>query len=230
MDYKKSVIKSQKDLKIIEETSKYLIVKAKFGPSKPTKIPLEINNLLSFFSAAIIADGHLKKSKKQINIELSNIHLLKYLQLICKKVFNRDFNIHPIKPRKNRKQTWHMPIDSKAIYNLLNQVFEIPIGKKSDIVKVPEVIKNSNLEIQKTFLQGIMFTDGGKRRRGYGISTASKTFQEDLEKLFEKQKIPVKKDKWVYQKYKKEFYGLFFKKDYYSILMRRCRSGQTGCV
>lgn len=230
MNYKKLTIKSQESLKIITKTKDHLITKAKYGPSKETKIPLTITKELSFLAATIIGDGHLKKSKKQISIELTNLDLLKQIQQYCITTFNRKFNINPVKQRLNRKQSWQIPIDSKAIYNLFNQTFEIPIGKKSHLVKVPEVIKISNQKIKKSFLQGIMATEGGKRRRGYGLSTASKELQEGLVDLFANIGIPTTKDKWIYKKYKKEYYGLIFKKDYYEFLMRECRSGQTGYV
>lgn len=222
MNYKKSTINSQKDLKTIIKTKDYLITKAKYGPSKETKIPLTITEELSFLLAAMIGDGHLKKSKKQISIELTDFDLLKQIQQYYRVVFDRQFKINPIKQRKNKKQSWYIPIDSKAIYNLFNQTFEIPIGKKSHIVKVPEFIKTSNKKIKKSFLQGIMLTEGGKRRRGYGLSTASKQLQEGLSKLFRDIGIPITKDKWVYKKYKKEYYGLIFKKEYYPYLMREC--------
>ena len=230
MNYRKSTINSQKDLRIITKTKNYLITKAKYGPSKETIIPLTITEELAFLVAAIIGDGHLKRSKKQISIELTNFKLLKQIQRDCIILFNRKFNINLITQRPNRKQSWQIPMDSKAIYNLLNQTFEIQIGKKSHIVKVPEFIKNSNKKIKKSFLQGIMLTEGGKRRRGYGLSTASKELQEGLVDLFANIKIPTTKDKWFYKKYKKEYYGLIFKKEHYSDLMRRCRSGQTGYV
>ena len=67
-----------------------------------------------------------------------------------------------------------MCIDSKAIYNLLTKIYEIPIGKKSNIVKIPTLISNSNKSIKSAFLIGVMVTDGEKRRRNAGISTASK--------------------------------------------------------
>lgn len=230
MNYKTSVINSQKELKIINKTKDYLITKAKYGPSKETIIPLVLTKELSFLVATIIGDGHLKKSKKQISIELTDFNLLKQIQKYCKRVFDRKFNINQVKQRFGRKQSWQIPMDSKAIYNFLNQTFEIPIGKKSHIVKVPEFIKNSNKKIKKAFLQGIMLTEGGKRRRGYGLSTASKELQKNLVDLFTDIGIPTSKDKWIYKKYKKEYYGLIFKKDYYDFLMRECRSGQTGYV
>ncbi|MCH7850801.1 MAG: hypothetical protein IH845_04120 [Nanoarchaeota archaeon] len=230
MKIKKLVLESQKDLNILRITKDYIVVKAKYGPSKETRIPLTLSKDLSIFVSMIIGDGHLKKSKKQITIELSDKKLIEYFKKICFKIFNREFNINPVKPRPNKKQSWHIPIDSKAIYNLLNQVFEVPIGKKSHTVKVPKIIKSSKKEFKRAFLQGIMLTEGGKRRRGYGLSTASKTLWEDLQILFENIGIPIKNDKWLYKKYKKEYYGLVFKKDFYPILMRGCRSGQTGCA
>ena len=228
MNYKKSAINSQKNLKTITKTKNHIITKARYGPSKETNIPLRITKELAFIVAAIIGDGHLRRSKKQISIELTDISLLNQIQQYCIQTFNRKFNINPVKPRPNKKPSWQIPMDSKAIYNLLNQTFEIPIGKKSHIVKVPEFIKTSDKQIQKSFLQGIMLTEGGKRRRGYGLSTASKILQEELSILFINIGIPTTKDKWTYKKYKKEYYGLIFKKEYYSFLMRECRSGQTG--
>ena len=41
-------------------------------------------------------------------------------------------------------------------------------------------------------------------------------------------KIKISVDKWVYKKYKKEYYGLSLKKGYLSFFSGRCRSGQTG--
>ncbi|MAG39675.1 hypothetical protein CMI41_01785 [Candidatus Pacearchaeota archaeon] len=228
MNYKTSAVLSQKDLNTINQTKTHITTKAKYGPSKETKIPLIIKPELAFIVATIIGDGHLRKEKKQICIELTDLDLLKQIQDYFKIIFKREFNINLIKLRKGRKQSWQMPIDSKAIHNLLNQTFEIPIGKKSHIVKIPEFIKNSNKSVKKAFLQGIMLTEGGKRRRGYGLSTASKTLWKDLSVLFEEFEIPIQLDRWIYKKYKKEYYGLVFKEKHYLSLMRECRSGQTS--
>ena len=105
---------------------------------------------------------------------------------------------------------------------------EIPYGKKSHIVKVPEIIKNSNKLIKIAFLQGIMMTEGGKRKRGYGLSTASNQLWKDLIQLFSDVGIQVRKDKWTHKRYKKEYYGISFKVEEYSTLMRECQSGQMG--
>ena len=215
MNYKQQAINSQTDLKIIKRTKNHIITKAKFGPSKKTFIPLNLTEELSFFTATIIGDGHLKKSKKQISIELSNKKLLQNIQKTCKNLFKRSFNIRAVKLRKAKKQSWHMNIDNKAIYNLLNQVFEVPIGKKTHIMHVPELIKKANKSVKSAFLEGIIATKSGKRqgRNRLGLSTASPQLWLDLTSLFQELGIKIRVDKWVYRKYKKEFYGLSFIKE-----------------
>lgn len=60
---------------------------------------------------------------------------------------------------------------------------------------------------------------GGRRKTGYGLSTASFTLWIDLIKLFNDIGIIVKRDKWTHQTYKKEYYGISFKeREYLSLL------------
>ena len=127
---KKEVIYCQKDLKIISQNKDEIITKAKYGPSKLTRIPLFIDENLAFFVGCIIGDGHLKKDKMQISIELTNRNLIDKIAGICYLLFNRKFNVKAVKLRLGKKQSYNMCIDSKAIYNLLKEVFEIPSGKK----------------------------------------------------------------------------------------------------
>ena len=227
---KEKIKNSQRNLRLISENENEIYVKAKFGPSKETRIPLSMDENLSFFIASIIGDGHLRKEKFQISIELTEKKLLIYLKNICKKLFCREFNINKVKLREGRRQTYNMVMDSKAIYSLLNEVFGIPSGRKSHLVKIPEYIKNSDEKAKLSFLRGIMATEGGKRRRGYGLSTASENLWKDLISLFEELKIPILIDKWEHKKYRKIYYGLVFKKEYMPKLMWVCRSGQTGDV
>ena len=215
---KRKIISSQKGLEIISKNNKEIFTKAKFGPSKITRIPLCINEKLAFFVSAIIGDGHLKKSKFQITIELTNKKLINYLSNICKELFNRKFNVLRVKLRKGKQQSYHMCMDSKSIHNFLNSVFEIPIGKKSHIVKIPRIILNSNKKIKIAFLNGLLATEGGKRRRGFGLSTASEHLWKDLDLIFKDIGVIISKDSWIHKKYKKKYYGITFKEEYISLL------------
>lgn len=225
MKFKKRVINSQKELKLISELPLKIIVKAKYGPSQETQIPLELGEELSFLSALIIGDGHLKKSKFQISFECTNRDLVIFLRTICKRLFNREFNINDVKLRPLKKQSFHMCIDSKAIYNLLNLVFEIPIGKKSDIVKIPLIILNSKDEsIKAAFILGIMATEGGNRRRGLGLSSASKELRDNTMTTLESMGIKVLTDEWTNSKYNKKYYGLVYKKDLFRGIIEKCNN------
>lgn len=230
MNYKERIIKSQEGLKVILKEKERIITKANFGPSKETTIPFILNEEIAFFVGAIIGDGHLKKSKFQVVIECTNRQLIEYIQLICKRNFWREFNVRKVKLREGKQQSFAIGMDSKSIYNLLKEVFEIPIGKKSHIVKIPSFIFNSNKSIKSAFLIGIMMTEGGSRRRMIGISTASKQLWEGLINLFDELKINLLRDKWFNRKYNKEYYGIAFKPSNLKILMRECRSGQTGQI
>ncbi len=100
-------------------------------------------------------------------------------------------------------------MDSKSLYSLLKDVFEIPPGKKSNVVSVPEVILMSrDKNVKKSFLLGIIATESCKIRRQVGLSTASKKLWRGLIFLFEDLEIKLWRDKWIYQKYKKEYYGI----------------------
>jgi intein/homing endonuclease len=210
----KELIKLYKDeMNIINSDVRGLTVKARRGPSKETRIPLYVNENLSFFVATIIGDGHIKKDKEQTSIELSNKNLIELIRHNCFIIFERKFNICMIKRREGKKQTFTIYMDSKGIRLLLNHKFSIPRGKKSNIVEVPEVIKKSNKDIKAAFIAGIMLTEGGKRRRGFGLSSASSVLQKDLIQLLSDLGIQTSTDKWINKKNEKEYYGLVFKKE-----------------
>ncbi len=210
MAYAKNVLDSQRDLQFLDKTPKYIIVKAKFGPSRPTKIPLNLTNEVAFLAGVIIGDGHLRKSKFQIVVELTKYSLLQKIKRICLTSFERNFNISRERIRPNKKNTRQIIIDGKAIHNLMNIVFQIPRGKKSYSVKVPSCIKTSTKSIKRAFLQGILVTEGGKRRRGYGLSTASKKLRRGIGFLLTELNIQFKQDSGIHKKYGREYYGIVF--------------------
>ena len=223
MEYKKKVINSQNDLKIIKRTKERLEVIAKRGPSKKTTIPLKIEEKMAFLCGTIIGDGHLKKKKLQITLENTNLKLIDAIKGITKELFNRKFKYTLRKKRKNKKQSWEIRIDSKAIYNLMLIVFKIPSGKKSDIVKIPFEFKRGKNSIKAAFLIGIIVTEGGYRKRGYGLTTASKQLRDNVVKLLNDLKIKALKDEWTNKKYNKKYYGLSFRKEEKKKIILACK-------
>ncbi len=220
------VIDSLKELKFLQTTDKDLIVKARYGPSIPTKIPIILEENLSCFVAAIIGDGHLTKNKALTRLDGFNKGLISDFEKIAKILFDRSFGVYTWKEKN--KERYCLRMDSLAIFNLLNKVFEIPKGNKSNIVRVPKQILQSNASIKSAFLIGLLLTEGGKRRRGFGLSTSSKGLWEDLIKIFEDINLKISKDKWIYKKYQKEYYGLSFVKDRINIITQNCKENRLN--
>ncbi len=215
---------------VLEQTSDYLKLKARTGPSQITKIPLQINEGLAFLTGIILGDGHLTKSKKRIALEMTNLKTIIATKNIIQNIFEIKIGVHKrLDKRENRQLRYYFYIYNSMIYHLLNQL-GIPIGKKSDIVYVPYLIKNSKDSIKKAFLLGVFCAEGGKRRwKYYGLSSSSQKFRDGVYDLLKDLKIEVRKDQWVYKKYKKEYFGLYFEKSFLKN-MRECRSGQTGRI
>ncbi|MDO8563819.1 MAG: hypothetical protein Q7R87_02335 [Nanoarchaeota archaeon] len=210
------------NLELLNGNIKEVFVKARRGKSKVTRIPLILDEELAFFIAVVIGDGHLKKDKKQISIELTNEDLLVNINKVVYNLFKINFNISKRKERPNHKNSFILILDNTAIYNLIKKSFKIPSGKKSNIVNIPTEIINANKSIIASFLIGIMVTEGGKRKRGIGLSTASQELWINLIDSFNKLNIRILKDKWTYHKYNKEYYGLVFKKDHLTNLIDMC--------
>ncbi len=128
---------------------------------------------------AIAADGHLRKrittfksNKKATHYEL--ILREEYFDncLAFCKWFKNVFDIE-IKPIK-RKNHYEIYLSNKPIFLQL-KFFGVNIGKKSDIVRIPEIIKDSKLSIKKSFLTGLFMFDGGVDYKNCYVSLVSKS-------------------------------------------------------
>ena len=219
-----------KEYIVLSENTIYLKVKAKTGPSYPTKIPLSLTNELAFLIGIILGDGHLTKNKKRIALEMSNSEIVYSTKKLFELLFGIRLTIHQRQDKRpNRKLRYYFYVYNSMIYHLFNKI-GVPIGNKSRIISVPDLIKKSSEVVRKSFLLGVFCAEGGKRRwRYYGLSSSSREFRDDVVNLLKSIGIDVKKDKWLYKKYKKEYFGLYFEKESLKTL-RECRSGQTGRI
>ncbi len=218
------------DMNVIEKNDHFLI-KARYGPSEYVKIDKNLTPDLFCFVGIILGDGHLHKIRKRVKIDLIDKNLLEKIQNLVLYLFNKKARIFKrVDKRKNRNILFHMTINSKAIYVLLNKLFEVPIGKKSNIIQVPQIVKNSSKYIKKSFIVGVMASDGGKRGKNLaGLSTASEKFRDDLSIILDEIGIKNNKDQWINKRYKKMYFGLKFKRDNLDEL-RECQSGQMGQI
>lgn len=166
-----------------------------------------------------------------MTIESTNKELLIVLSRVSKTLFNTRTRVIENKKRFGKKQTYHLSIYSKAVQELLSIVFNIPRGKKSNIVKIPEIILKENKNIKSAFIIGLLVAEGS-RRGNYAVRlcSASKILLLDTQKLLVDLNISSKIESWINKRYKKEYYSLSFKRHHLDSLKRECRSGQTGMI
>jgi len=151
MIYKKCVLNLSERMKVIDKNNDYLMLKAKFGPSKTYKVPLKLNEDLACLVGIIIGDRHLKRLKFQTTVEISNKNLLENIRNLGLNLFGIKTKIKKVKKRGGRKQTYYLTFYSKLVHELMNKIFEIPKGKKSKIVKIPKLINLSKKELSVLF-------------------------------------------------------------------------------
>ena len=129
-------------------------------------------------------------------------------------------------PKRNKFHYAAEPSNKLAV-RLFNKFLEVPRGKKSHLIFVPEIIKDASKEIRLAFLEGVFDTEGCIRRKGLRITSASKQFRDDLCELLFSVGEKGWKDEWINKKYYKKYYGL-----QYSIInltfLQGYGSGQTN--
>ncbi len=155
-----------------KETRKDFILKGKTN-SSIVRFPKKVTEKLAEFIGLIIGDGHL---------DLQKLGLYNNCEEIRKKFIDslKYFNI-PYKEFKSRN-TMVVQANSRTLNRILNEVFEISFGKKSNKVVIPEVILKSKNSVLKAFLRGYFDTDGytNKEKRDIELVTASKEMSEQL--------------------------------------------------
>ena len=143
--------------------------------NKIAKLPNKLTSDISYLIGLILADGHLKSEKKllkrdkwreySISISGNPKEHMEYVKNLIESRFGIPCN--NIRFKKDKKGSWHvLRCTSKPIFRFFSEVLGIPQGFKTGKIKVPRLIKESNLNLQKEFIAGL--SDG---ELGVGIST-----------------------------------------------------------
>ncbi len=231
MNLIKRIDKISNEIDIIDCDDTRMLTKNITGPRNLVYLPLNLTEELACVLGMILGDGHLKKNEKKIVFEEVTFSQTKLFKEIIDYIFSYDQKIkRRIDKRKNRKVRYNVQINSTCIYLFFNKILEVPIGKKSNVIRVPSFILENTKEIQKSFLMGVLLTDGGKHNKGYGLSTASEEFRDNIMTLLYSNGIKCYLDGWENEKYKRRYYGLYFKKKEISKIMQGCQSGLMGQI
>ncbi|MFQ6055777.1 MAG: LAGLIDADG family homing endonuclease, partial [Methanosarcinales archaeon] len=146
-----------------------LRLKTKEG-KKWIEFPTEMNEELAEFLGFVIGEG---------NIDKNSIHITNKEKTITKRVrylSNKLFGINAIETQDKRNKVRRISLGSKALVFLFNLIFDIPIGKKNDKVKIPTQILKSPNSVLKSFIRAYFDGEGyvGENSREMEITSASK--------------------------------------------------------
>jgi len=135
---------------------------------KAVKIPSEVDKEMGYLTGAIISDGHLSKAA---------------LDISC---YEEGFKESIKNCLINKFGKYESYYDDNRVYlcnlfipYLFNKVFGIPIGKKSDTVKVPDIIFKSDSAVVASFVKGL-FDGDGTCSSNLSYKTYSKELAEGL--------------------------------------------------
>jgi len=136
--------------------------------AKAIKVPKELDEDLAYLAGALVSDGHLSKS----SIDIS-----------CYESGFKDSVKDKLTKKFGRFDSYYQ--DNRVyLCNLFapfffNKVFNIPIGKKSRIVGIPEIIFKSDDKVVSSFIKGL-FDGDGTCRGGLSYKTYSQDLAEGL--------------------------------------------------
>jgi len=212
LDAVSNVMKKHKNITVTAAKGNRIRVQIVKGSNKIVSIPCRLSEDIAYLIAATMCDGHIRPDKYTIIFENSNKRVIKKFVKKVRDVFETEAKYRLVNDsRDGRMIRYRTEITSKPITILFNEVFGIPRGKKSDIIKVPDAIKNSGKGIKLSFIEGVFDTDGGRRQRGFGLSSASKTFRDDIAEMLSEFGFAPHMDEWINKKYNRKYYGLHFK-------------------
>tara|TARA_Y100000310_G_scaffold118295_1_gene117151 strand:- start:44 stop:808 length:765 start_codon:yes stop_codon:yes gene_type:complete len=166
-------------------------------------LPKKLTKELSEFIGIMVGDGHLGRnvgrSKSGCKFTRSNILISgnKLEELYLKNVmdlFHRLFNLNMSYVQDTSPNAVIIRAQSKGILEFLNKICEIPLNRKTNSVKIPDIIKVASKSIKYAFLRGLADTDfsvtfKNRTNKGHNYPVIKASFKsenlvKDLENLY----------------------------------------------
>ena len=172
---------------------------------KRINLPNELTDELLYFVGVVVGDGSLPLKydkrgyrKYVVVIEKANRRFIyNILKPLAEKLFERKWSISKI-IKEGHKIKYSFYLNSKPLYLYLTKFFDLPNGKKSQIVRMPKIIRKLSFQKQLPFIAGVIDTDWGiSGDDKFGTHTASQNLVKDVNKTF---KILLKR-RWKIKKY-----------------------------
>lgn len=164
-----------------EDFADYLNIPYKDG--KDLKY-IRLDDDLAYFAGLITSDGHLRKNEYKIEFHSDEQDIADEYCHVVEKLFG----IFPY----HRDDTIRWYFNRKSVHNILSTI-GIPIGNKSKVLDLPELISKSPRSVIYSYYAGIIDSDGSVTGRltnvndihgSIRIGTGSKKFAESTVMLF----------------------------------------------
>ncbi len=190
--WKKLLNKTDKEFKNkqIEIQNTFEFFKQNQIRCKEIKVVKNLDIILSNIVGAMLADGSISSKDSSISLveegKLSVETFSKWIEII--------FGLTPNVRKVEMKNAWVVKIDNKPIQSYLTMIFNFNRGKKRKEYDIPYIIKNSNLEIRKACVKGIMIFDGVVRtKREVGLNIGSKQLRDSVFDILIEDKMKITK-------------------------------------
>ncbi|MBI2580493.1 hypothetical protein HYV85_01660 [Candidatus Woesearchaeota archaeon] len=121
---------------------------------------------LCYLLGMVVADGTCPNSfsRKNKTYRTYEIRISKDSLVFIQRLSDMFYSVFGLRPHIFKdcrsKNLWILSLKSKYIFRLFTQIFEIPVGKKSKIVRMPRLIRKSSKENQFAFIRGVIDGDG----------------------------------------------------------------------
>lgn len=159
---------------------------------KGLKLPNTISPDLAYIVGVLAGDGNIfvRKDKHDYRIKCvgNPKDEIDFYKEIIAPLFSKVFNIELDLKYQDSNTTYGFYIYSKSLVEFFNKIFELPIGRKYNKLKIPKIIKDNNLTAD--FIRGLADTDFGITFRGnrkfpsiVGSSKSKNFFQEIAKEL-----------------------------------------------
>ena len=117
----------------------------------------------------------------------NNLNAMRHLKNLILELFGYNVKIKSIKGVNG----YYIHFSNKIIGRYLKNIFKFPVGKKSDIVDVPRLIKEASFEIRKAFVRGLLQFDGSVKINGNVVfSTNSKRLLNFFRNTIKEKNLP----------------------------------------
>jgi intein/homing endonuclease len=148
---------------------------------------------LCYFVGLVMTDGHIHITRNKNGSTSYKVMLFTSYEnekdmivSLINKLFNYKSLVRIKKYGWNVSTNNEIHISSKILTKFLNEKFEIPIGNKSNSIRVPTFFFNTSKDNITSFLRGVIDGDGSVCENAFKltISSGSFLFLKGIKKLF----------------------------------------------